>query len=112
MMNTNLNFDVIIIGSGTGGAIAANRIINKGKSVLLLEAGCNFSKEDSITKSLFKNYWNSGIIPLFGPFTCPFGQAKVFGGGTIINGALLWNLPKHYYLLQFLAKFRQHLIKM
>ena len=94
MTMSNLNFDVIVIGSGVGGAIAANRIINRGNSVLLLEAGNNFSKDDSVTKSLFQNYWNGGVVPLFGPFTCPFGEAKVFGGGTIINGALMWNLPK------------------
>jgi choline dehydrogenase-like flavoprotein len=95
MTNSNLNFDVVVIGSGAGGAIAANRIINRGNNVLLLEAGNNFSKDDSVTKSLFKYYWNGGVVPLFGPFTCPFGEAKVFGGGTIINGALLWNLPKN-----------------
>ena len=73
MTMSSLNFDVIVIGSGAGGAIAANRIINRGNSVLLLEAGNNFSKDDSVTKSLFQNYWNGGVVPLFGPFTCPFG---------------------------------------
>ena len=89
----NENFDVIIIGSGVGGAISANRILQKGNSVKLLEAGSFFSSKDSVAESLVMNYWNAGIIPLFGPFTCPFGQAKVFGGGSIINGALIWNLP-------------------
>jgi choline dehydrogenase-like flavoprotein len=94
MTISKLNFDVIVIGSGVGGALSANRILNMGKKVLLIEAGSSFSKDDSITKSLFKNYWNGGVVPLFGPFTCPFGEAKVFGGGSIINGALMWNLPK------------------
>ena len=93
MTKLDLNFDVIVIGSGVGGALAANRILKKGKSVLLLEAGNSFSKKETIAVSLFKNYWNGGVIPLFGPFTCPFGEAKVFGGGSVINGALVWNLP-------------------
>ena len=94
MTMPNSNFDFIIIGSGVGGALAANRVLAKGNSVLLLEAGSSFSRNTSITKSLFKNYWNGGVVPLFGPFTCPFGEAKVFGGGSVINGALIWNLPK------------------
>jgi choline dehydrogenase-like flavoprotein len=94
MMISNLSCDVIIIGSGIGGSLAANRILSKGKSVLLLEAGKSFSRNISITKSLYINYWNGGVIPLFGPFICPFGEAKVFGGGSIINGALVWNLPE------------------
>jgi len=93
MTKLDLNFDVIVIGSGVGGALAANRILKKGKSVLLLEAGNSFSKKETIAVSLFKNYWNGGVLPLFGPFTCPFGEAKVFGGGSVINGALVWNLP-------------------
>ena len=89
MTMPNSNFDFIIIGSGVGGALAANRVLAKGNSVLLLEAGSSFSRNTSITKSLFKNYWNGGVVPLFGPFTCPFGEAKVFGGGSVINGALI-----------------------
>lgn len=88
------NFDTIIIGSGVGGALAANRILMKKEKVLLLEAGSNFSVKDSVSDSIFNYYWNGGAIPLFGPFTCLFGQAKVFGGGSVINGGLIWNLPE------------------
>ena len=37
MTKLDLNFDVIVIGSGVGGALAANRILKKGKRIQLLK---------------------------------------------------------------------------
>jgi choline dehydrogenase-like flavoprotein len=91
---SKLKFDCIVIGAGVGGAVAANRLAKSGLQVMLLDAGSGFDKTKSVATSIFSHYWNGGIVPLFGPFTCPFGQAKVLGGGTVINGALIWPLPE------------------
>jgi choline dehydrogenase-like flavoprotein len=89
------DYDVVVIGSGPGGAVAANRLAKKGRSVLLLEAGHSFNTTSNIGDGLFSSYWNAGVIPMFGPFIAPFGEAKVLGGGSIINGGLLWPTPKN-----------------
>lgn len=93
-MKNSPPYDNIIIGSGVAGSLIAKRLTANRKSVLLIEAGDEFDPEQSIVKSIFSNYWNGGILPMMGPFNVPFGQAKVLGGGSIINGALFWRLPE------------------
>ena len=89
-----IHYDYVVIGSGVGGGLAANRLSKAGKKVLLLESGQQFQGNKSVSHSIFENYWNGGIVPMIGPFICPFGQAKVFGGGSVINGALVWRTPQ------------------
>ena len=38
-------------------------------------------------------YRNRGVFPLLGSPTIPLGEARCVGGGTAINGALLWRTP-------------------
>jgi choline dehydrogenase-like flavoprotein len=90
----NIKTDVIVVGSGPAGALVANRLAKKNATVLVLEAGKIFDKKSDISRGIFENYWNGGIIPMLGPFMLPFGQARVLGGGTVINGALFWPTPK------------------
>jgi len=89
-----INYDYIVIGSGVGGGLAANRLSKFGKKVLIIESGQQFPGNKSVSRSIFANYWNGGVVPMIGPFICPFGQAKVFGGGSVINGALVWRTPQ------------------
>ena len=50
---TAKDYDVIIIGSGFGGSIAALRLTEKGYKVLVIEAGARFKDED-----FAKTSWN------------------------------------------------------
>lgn len=88
------HFDYVVIGSGPGGSLIVSRLLLKGKNVLLLEAGDKGNKDLNISEGIFSNYWNGGFVPMIGPTIMPFGQAKVYGGGSHINGALLWPTPK------------------
>ena len=86
-------FDFIVIGSGPSGMLSASILSEKYK-VCLIERGersnPNFFRSFS---SFEKNYDN--IIPVFSQNIFGFGQAKCFGGGSVINGALIWDLPDH-----------------
>lgn len=53
----NADYDVVIVGSGFGGSVAALRLAEKGYSVLVLEAGRRFEDEDFAKTSWdTKNY--------------------------------------------------------
>ncbi|KAI0055955.1 cellobiose dehydrogenase [Artomyces pyxidatus] len=98
-------YDYIIVGAGPGGIVAADRISEAGKKVLLLErggpstgetggaytapwaSGTNLTKFDvpGLFESMFSDpdpfYWCTDITVFAG---C------LLGGGTSINGALYW----------------------
>ena len=98
------DYDVIVIGSGFGGSVAALRLTEKGYRVGVLEAGRRWNAED-----IPKTNWNirkSIWAPRLG-FTGPqrisvLGKCLVFsgsavGGGSLIYGNTLYEpLPDFY----------------
>ncbi|MBF9040330.1 hypothetical protein LSUCC0387_05420 [Rhodobacterales bacterium LSUCC0387] len=93
-MHNHLVAECVVIGSGPGGSLIANRFAKAGHEVIVLEAGPEIDRNVGVAEGVFKYYWNAGIVPMLGPFALPFGQAKVVGGGTQINGALFWPTPQ------------------
>jgi len=75
-------YDVVIVGSGAGGGMAAYMLANAGVKVLLLEAGPMFDpQKDSMQ---LKNPWESkrrgaGTTRAFGDFDAAFGGWKIDG---------------------------------
>ena len=59
-----------------------------------MESGPEMDRGAGIAEGVFKHYWSAGVVPMLGPFVMPFGQARVVGGGTQINGALYWPTPR------------------
>ena len=51
-------FDVIVVGSGPGGSLAANEVIKKYSKVLLIESGDNFEQILYNTTHTFKLNFN------------------------------------------------------
>jgi cholesterol oxidase len=101
---TEYDYDVIVVGSGFGGSVAALRLTEKGYRVGVLEAGRRWNVED-----FPKTNWNvrkSIWAPRLG-FTGPqrisaLGKCLVFsgsavGGGSLIYGNTLYEpLPEFY----------------
>jgi len=56
-MATGFDYDVIVIGSGFGGSVAAMRAVEKGYSVCVLEAGRRWEDKD-----LPKTSWKFGKL--------------------------------------------------
>jgi hypothetical protein len=56
--STSFDYDVIVIGSGFGGSVAALRVVEKGYSVAVLEAGKRWRDED-----LPKTSWDLPKLP-------------------------------------------------
>jgi choline dehydrogenase-like flavoprotein len=87
----------VIVGSGAAGSLIAARLVSAGYPVTVIEEGPqpqNNELSGSIAHLTASFYRHGGAIPFLGPFTFPFGEAKVLGGGTFINGGLVWKTPR------------------
>lgn len=76
-------YDVVIVGSGAGGGMAAYVLANAGLKVCLLEAGYQYDPQKNVTQ--LKNPWDS---PRRGASTSirPFGDFDACYGGWSVDG--------------------------
>lgn len=93
-------YDVCVIGSGAGGALAAFRIGAAGKSVLLIDSGNWIPPQNLSTRhdlALAGLYKTGGVQPALPKIGAIFGnraagvnflQAEVIGGGPYVNNAI------------------------
>ena len=101
-MNKNIDTkdircEFLIIGSGAGGSVASKYLTDLGKDVLLVEEGNRYSINEfknSISKSFLYAWRNGGITPVLSKSNYGFGEGKCLGGGTYINGGLIWRTPE------------------
>jgi choline dehydrogenase-like flavoprotein len=85
------HFDMIVIGSGPSGGTLAQKYVEAGMNCLMLEAGINFMGRPYPEKKVDSNgllYWGGGA-DLNTTASLGFLRAKVVGGGSIVNQALL-----------------------
>lgn len=101
-----LKTDILILGSGPGGSVIADCLKNTNKKITIVEQGLDANDDPVVKKNIydpiFKYYNNGGATPVFSKPIFPFAEAKVMGGGSEINGGLIWKTPKHildYWLL-------------
>lgn len=103
-----LEADVVVVGSGAGGAVAAYELARAGKSVIVLEAG------PYVPSSEFTEDFNKAVVQLYqdnGAQTNKDGdllllQGRCVGGSTVVNGCVAFRTPdyiledwqKHYGL--------------
>jgi cholesterol oxidase len=122
---TRQHRDVLIVGSGFGGAIAAQRLTARGQSVTLLERGRRWERKDNGEKTFSslltpdgRSTWRSNWTPLpLGPkFPVIKGtgvlennslanlqvlQAAAYGGGSIVYGGVLVKPEERIFNLVF-----------
>ncbi|MGK0363070.1 MAG: choline dehydrogenase-like flavoprotein [Saprospiraceae bacterium] len=77
-------YDVIIVGSGAGGGMAAKILADSGLKVAVLEAGPNFDPADPETKTQMKWGWQSprrgaGSTRAFGEYDMAYGGWELEG---------------------------------
>ena len=90
------NVDVCIIGSGAAGAIIAEKLANKGKSVVVVEKGGYYDAEDMNQRELdmMPLLWKNGGANFTDNLRIVIAQGQCLGGSTVINDAVCLKTPE------------------
>ena len=88
--------DVIVVGTGAGGATTAAALAAMGHDVLMVEEG-DLHRTESFTTDpptmLGRLYRDAGTSLIFGTPPILFAEGKCVGGSTVINGGMCWRTP-------------------
>jgi choline dehydrogenase-like flavoprotein len=88
--------DVVVVGTGAGGATAAARLQAGGRDVLMLEEGGLHRVESFTTEpmtAIRRLYRDAGTAMILGRPPMIFAEGRCVGGSTVINGGMSWRAP-------------------
>ena len=88
--------DVVIVGSGAGGAVAAATLAEAGLDVIVLEAGQHYNRDNYPSdhlEAIAALYRDGGLTIAEGRPPIPVPVAKVVGGTTVINSGTCFRAP-------------------
>jgi choline dehydrogenase-like flavoprotein len=89
--------DVVIVGSGAGGAVAAATLAEAGLDVIVLEAGQSFNREsypDQPLDAIAALYRDGGLTIAAGRPPIPVPVARTVGGTTVVNSGTCFRAPE------------------
>jgi hypothetical protein len=92
-----LECDVVVIGTGAGGAVAARELTEKGLAVVMLEEGEWYGRADfngrpvDMQKKMFRDM---GATFAYGNVTIPIPVGRAVGGTTAINSGTCYRVPE------------------
>ncbi|MGA6924857.1 MAG: GMC family oxidoreductase [Desulfosarcina sp.] len=91
-MSVELDFDVIVIGSGFGGSVSALRLAEKGYSVAVLEKGKRWQKEDfpRTNWNIRKNLWFPRLGCYGYQMLTQFRHVMILHGAGVGGGSLVY----------------------
>lgn len=88
--------DVVVVGSGAGGAVAAATLAEAGLEVLVLEAGSHYNRDNypaDRLEAVTELYRDAGLTIAEGRPPIPVPVAKTIGGTTVINSGTCFRAP-------------------
>ena len=88
--------DVVVVGSGAGGAVAAATLAEAGLEVIVLEAGESFNRESYPREPLDAIaglYRDGGLTIAEGRPPIPVPVARTVGGTTVVNSGTCFRAP-------------------
>ena len=89
--------DIVIIGSGAGGAMAAMTLAEAGFDVVVLEQGFHYDRQNTpktLGETIGTVYEENGFRTTKGEPPIPVAGGKGLGGSTLINSAICFHTPK------------------
>lgn len=89
----DLECDVVVVGTGAGGAVAGKELADRGFAVVFVEEG-RYWRRDSVSGTSVDAYYKyyRGAIAL-GPSPFPVFMGRMVGGSTAINGGTCFRTP-------------------
>jgi choline dehydrogenase-like flavoprotein len=95
--NLNLDCDVCVVGSGSGGAWVAHELTKQGKRVVLLEEGGYHTKRefDMTEARSFPNLYQDLGNRTTDDLSITMLQGRSVGGGTTVNWCSSFRTPEH-----------------
>lgn len=88
--------DVVVVGSGPGGAVAARALAGAGVDVMVIEEGPYVAPDEfpeDAFAALAALYRDMGLSLTKGRTRIPLLQGRVLGGSSAVNSAICWRLP-------------------
>ena len=89
--------DVVIVGSGAGGAAAATVLAEAGLDVIVLEAGGHYNRDNyprEPIEAITSLYREAGLTVAEGRPPIPVPVARAVGGTTVINSGTCFRAPE------------------
>ncbi len=88
--------DVVVVGTGAGGAVVARVLVERGLDVILVEEGPHVpvAEQRRDLYSALRLLWRDvGMQSAFGRSVIPVLQGRCVGGSTVVNAAIVHRLP-------------------
>jgi len=91
--------DVVVVGSGAGGACIASELAEGGLSVVMVEEGGYHGTDEfnadagAMIRMLYRD---CGATFMLGKPGIPYVEGCCVGGGTVINGGMCWRTPERF----------------
>ncbi|OJY27024.1 MAG: hypothetical protein BGO98_44745 [Myxococcales bacterium 68-20] len=91
------SFDVVVVGSGAAGAVAAHVLASAGLHVGIVEEG-PWIKTRNVKSDVYSTFARAmrqaGMQVLQGRAFMPMLQGRCVGGSTLVNSAIAWRAPE------------------
>jgi choline dehydrogenase-like flavoprotein len=93
----DVSCDVVVVGSGAGGAIATRELVRAGLSVVVVEEGGVIAREkvqrQLPVERLFDAYRDQGLTATFGSPVISLPMGRAVGGTTVVNSGTCFRTP-------------------
>jgi len=89
--------DVVVVGTGAGGAVVGTELAEGGRRVLFVEEGSyhpTSSFNPYLTESIPRLYRDASATVILGSPPIPYVEGRCVGGSTVINGGMAYRPPE------------------
>ena len=96
----DLSFDVIVVGTGAGGAVVGKELAERGAKVVFVEEGSEHKPEshkDLACQAVARMYRNQRLTLVMGNPVFPVLYGTALGGTTVINSGTCFRMPDHLH---------------